>query len=245
MQEALWLGVLREQGLQEITRLAYSSADPRNEYRSEGHNRIGLFRWEAEAIQKHFPQTGRLLIGGCGGGREAFALAHRGYRVVAFDSNAAMTAALRANLTAEEADRVEVIDGVPNHVPTLPGDKFDGAIIGWGAFSHITSAGSRSAFLKGLLPYLQPGAPILISYLAAPKESVSDRLRFALARFISAITFNRRAEHGDRIRLDFNPTFVHLFTRAQIEAIIAEHDLKPIHISDDGEAHCVAITSPR
>jgi hypothetical protein len=138
-----------------------------------------------------------------------------------------------------------VVDGKPNQVPTFTGDAFDGGIIGWGAFSHITSARARSVFLKEFLRYLKPGAPILISYLAAPKDSISDRLRFALARFISAITFNRQAEHGDRIRLDFNPTFVHLFTRAQIEAITAEHNLTLVHISDDGEAHCVAITSPR
>ena len=35
-------------------------------------------------------RPGRLLIGGAGGGREAFALAARGYEVVAFEPSAAL-----------------------------------------------------------------------------------------------------------------------------------------------------------
>ncbi len=53
--------------------------------------RQALFNWEIEAIARAFPDPpGRVLVGGAGGGREAFAVASRGYQVVAFEPSAAL-----------------------------------------------------------------------------------------------------------------------------------------------------------
>src|SRR4051794_9728091 len=54
-----------------------------------------LFAWETAAIGRFFPPApARLLIGGAGGGREAFALAERGYEVVAFEPAAGLAAGM-------------------------------------------------------------------------------------------------------------------------------------------------------
>ena len=48
--------------------------------------RDALHPWEETVVGSHFPAPpSRVLIGAAGGGREAFALARRGYAVVAFE----------------------------------------------------------------------------------------------------------------------------------------------------------------
>src|SRR5262245_21682217 len=48
--------------------------------------RSSLFAFEERVIGQYFPPPpGTVLIGAAGGGREAFALARRGYQVVAFE----------------------------------------------------------------------------------------------------------------------------------------------------------------
>ena len=48
--------------------------------------RDALHPWEETVVSSHFPAPpSRVLIGAAGGGREAFALARRGYAVVAFE----------------------------------------------------------------------------------------------------------------------------------------------------------------
>jgi hypothetical protein len=52
--------------------------------------RAYLFPWEEQVIDRFFPSSpARILVDGAGGGREVFALAERGYEVVAFQDGAA------------------------------------------------------------------------------------------------------------------------------------------------------------
>ena len=45
-----------------------------------------LFNWEADLVERVFPPPpGKVLVGGAGGGREAFELVTRGYAVAAFE----------------------------------------------------------------------------------------------------------------------------------------------------------------
>jgi len=61
--------------------------------------RHGLFPWEEEIIAAYFPPPpARVLIGGAGGGREALALAERGYKVVAFEPSASLAAGLAGHV---------------------------------------------------------------------------------------------------------------------------------------------------
>src|SRR5262245_53039307 len=57
--------------------------------------RASLFEFEERAIARYFPPPpGTVLIGAAGGGREAFALARRGYQVVAFEPAARLAASM-------------------------------------------------------------------------------------------------------------------------------------------------------
>jgi len=75
-------------------------------YRPDASNyRSELFNWEQEAFARAFPAPpARVLVGGAGGGREAFALAERGYEVVAFEPSAALAAAMAAHAAEDRPD---------------------------------------------------------------------------------------------------------------------------------------------
>jgi hypothetical protein len=166
--------------LDEFNTLAYERDDTYDPGSSAFRSR--LFPWEAAAIRQHFdPPPGRILLGGAGGGREAFALADRGYEVVAFEPAIHLAAAMaeRAMATPSvQAFRARYED-LPRLAAARPGDRgadvrdlgpFVAAIMGWGSFSHLTTCAARIAALASLGDATT--GPILVSFL-----SFDDRRR--------------------------------------------------------------------
>jgi SAM-dependent methyltransferase len=134
-----------------------------------------LFPWEESAIRDYFPgPPGRILVGGAGGGREAFVLATRGYDVVAFEPSRPLVAAMAH---AARGTNVDVRSGGYEEMDVLlaaenPG-SFDAAILGWFSFSHLRNDRARVATLKSFGRLTR--GPILISF--APREGpISPKL---------------------------------------------------------------------
>jgi hypothetical protein len=73
--------------------LTYARQD---DYRAGAKSfRSNLFPFEERAISQHFPTPpGTVLVGAAGGGREALALARRGYGIVAFEPVPSLAASL-------------------------------------------------------------------------------------------------------------------------------------------------------
>lgn len=158
-----------------------------------------LFAWETASVGRFFPPApARLLIGGAGGGREAFALAERGYEVVAFEPAAGLAAGMAG--TASSAEGVRAFraryETLPRLAPARPGEPaedlralapFDGALMGWGSFSHLMSEESRIRALRSMAETVD--GPILVSFLAfrnddGPRGRGSDRSGDAFSVFI-------------------------------------------------------------
>lgn len=133
--------------------------------------RRGLFPWEEELLEPPFPQSGRILVGGAGGGREAVALLARGYRVVAFDPSPelvragapAVAEAGGALLCASYDDVVRAARGEGTPLDGVFGEQFDGVLLGWGSVSLIVSDEERRALLRALR-MLMPRAPVVLSF---------------------------------------------------------------------------------
>jgi SAM-dependent methyltransferase len=161
-------------------------------YRGDAHNAGGLFSWEREIIDAHFPKNGTLLVTSAGAGREVLALAHPERRIVATECVPSLVAELRRR--------------APNHdIHLLPPDQippgtFDAAVVGWTAYSHLAGRDRRVAFLRRLARALRPGAPLLLSYWA--NQHGHPRGALAVAR--AANRFRRRAvEPGESTALGF------------------------------------------
>lgn len=120
---------------------------------------IGLQEWEAEVVQRYFPLSGRILDVGCGPGREAIALAQRGYDVVGADISEAVLERARAN-AAEAGVAVEwvLVDGL-----NLPPGPFD-AITMWAqVLGNVERREDQVALLRNCREALKPGGIISAS----------------------------------------------------------------------------------
>ena len=238
IHEGIWLGLLREKSLQDVTADEYAASGV---FGSEAHNRRGLFNWERTAIETHFPARSKVVIAAAGGGREALAIVAQGFEVVAFDPDAKLIEECRKRRTAEEAQRLTLMTVPPNAVPEIGDAIFDAGIVGWGALSHMTSSRVRMEFLRAFAALLKPGAPALISFHLRAPRSRADSIRDVIAKGVAAITLGRQPQPGDRFRIEDSASFLHLFTAEELRGEIEGGGFSVAHFAESPEAHVIAI----
>jgi hypothetical protein len=182
-----------------------------------------LFPWEARAIERYFPRPpARILIGGVGGGREAFALARRGYQVVAFEPCEALRAAMITSLELPVELYGARYDDLPLLPPVTPGapaanleqlGRFDAAIMGWGSFAHLRSRDARVHALRALAQVTD--GPLLVSFLLDSSDTAATPSR--LVRLARRLLKRPDPEPGDDFAM--NCGFYHLITRDELIAL--------------------------
>jgi SAM-dependent methyltransferase len=219
LHQGLWLGFLDGAALQAATARFYGSSF---RYRGAYHNRAGLFGWEASIIERHFGGCPTVLVGAAGGGREVVALARRGIAVDAFECSPTLMAAAE-ELLREEGLTARVRLAPPETLPDGLG-TYDGAILGWGGYSHVAGRSARVRLLRAIARHLRPGGPLLFSFQTRPSDPSDQRMY----RWIYATARAVRAARRSRSPLELGDTlpgyFAHRFTRAEIEeeAVLAE-----------------------
>ena len=142
--------------------------------------RRGLFDWEEEAVRRFFPSPpARVLIGGAGGGREAFSFLEKGYNVVAFDPAEALVQAMRSR--TPPGGGLRAYCGSYGTLPNLTGapgqpdfslmdePSFDAAVIGWASLSHLRSDAACIETLRRFGELTR--GPILLSYYPHPSPA--------------------------------------------------------------------------
>lgn len=120
---------------------------------------LGLHPWEADVVARFFPPAGRVLDLGCGPGREAFALAQRGYEVVGADISAAVLERARAHAVAAGVV-VEwvLVDGV-----MVPPGPFDAITLWAQVLGNIERREDQVALLRNCRAALAPGGVLSAS----------------------------------------------------------------------------------
>jgi hypothetical protein len=112
--------------------------------------RSSLFAFEERTVTRYFPTPpATVLIGAAGGGREAFALARRGYQVVGFEPSRSVATSMAS---ASREFRIETLVGRYEDLPFVRSlgqppvivdlrsrAPFNAAILGWVSFSHLRS----------------------------------------------------------------------------------------------------------
>jgi SAM-dependent methyltransferase len=223
----LWLGVLSDDELRALDERYY---DSEGVYRTAEWNERGLFGWERALVEAHFEPGGRVLVLGCGGGREVLALLEHGFEAIGYEPHRGLAAYADELLGARGyADRVHVAPRgeLPPDAPAA-----DALVIGWGAYSLVRGHAARVRLLASARERLRGGAPLLLSCFQATRHGRELRATRAIAAAL------RRARGRDALELGdtLGPNLVHVFTPAELAAEVAAAGLELADHRRVGEA---------
>jgi hypothetical protein len=164
-----------------------------------------LFAFEERTITRDFPPPpGKVLIGAAGGGREAFALARRGYQVVAFEPARSVAVSMAR---ACHDSQIETLVGRYEDLPFVgslaqPSSvldlrsraPFDAAILGWVSFSLLRSD-ERCIKTLRQIGDLTIG-PILVSAHPGLRRSVGFSVHMGYYRGLTSADIGALAERA-------------------------------------------------
>jgi SAM-dependent methyltransferase len=178
----------------------------------------GLMDWERDLYDRFLEPGDRILIVGCGTGRDLLALLKQGRRVEGLEVAAETLAFARARL-AKEGFHADLYPGRIETVE-LPG-FFDVFTFSWFCYGYLPGSDARVTALRNVAAHLNPGGRVLISYNFP--EGRSRSLPLALTRFVARLTRSDwRPEPGDVVIQDHGARgavhFEHRFVDGELEA---------------------------
>jgi SAM-dependent methyltransferase len=214
--------------LEEKTRLTIRIYDSYPVYFSVGND---LYTWEEPWFARRLPAPpAQVLVGACGTGREAVALAARGYRVDAlepapdFVDESRRRLGARGNvykLSYEELSAV-VLDGKDSFEATPRGTRYDAVVLGSGSMTHVLDPHEQERLLRSMCR-LCPQGPILASFFCEPEEAPvragrATRFGRSMGRALARLRFMSPA-HCDRLSYRAHSGFAYTFTPREIERL--------------------------
>lgn len=234
VHDGIVLGMASEAFLDALDHEYYETTQS---YRDAGYNTSGLLPWEQQTVANHFPDSGRICVVGVGGGREAFALADKGYTVEAYDPNEPLILEARSIRPPSCQVRFDVLErcAVPS---TLAG--CNALILGWGVYHSVRSERGRIALLEEANEMLPTGSPVLLSFQTRARGgSIHHRTTYRLASAGRSLRRLPRPQYGDMIA----PVFVHQFSPGEIRMEIEAAGLDLLELGDWGYGWAVARTN--
>jgi SAM-dependent methyltransferase len=198
------------------------------------HVANGLFGWERSFYLPRLHPASRILVVGCGSGREMLALLELGHEVVGLDPAPRPTAFAREQLVAR---------GHPSRVHTATldafesGDRFDLVIFSWFTYAYILGSEARVRALTRSEQLLSDGGSVVISLPAWPATTRMWPLMRLMAR-LSRNDWN--PEPGDMISLldGGGASFFHGFAPGEVAA---EAERARLRIADRRESDSMTL----
>ena len=184
----------------------------------------GLHLFEEQAISRYFPAPpGAVLIGAAGAGREALALARKGYQIVAFEPIRSLAVSL-----------AEVSDGLP--IESLVGRYENLPIV------SSLSQPSVAIDLRSRAPFsaaiLSPGS---ISHLRSDQDCIATLRHFGELT-LGPILASYPPFYGEpRRRFAMNTGLFRTLTSAEIRALAECAGLDILHLDEESRPHWHAV----
>jgi SAM-dependent methyltransferase len=222
----LTISTLRLADMRESIRSAWQDFSP-----DDVDIAAGLTPREKDLVGRFLPSGARVLVVGCGSGRELIALAERGYHVTGVDpADSALRTARR--IAWERELSATLVEGFFEEVP-LSG-LFDGIMFSPYCYGYIPESHRRVVALRKAAEHLTPGGHILISY---PAQGRPRSVTIRLARLMGALSRSDwRLEAGDLVsvvsRNQPRYSYCHEFQVGEIEQEAAAAGLTPVFGSE-------------
>ena len=123
---------------------------------------IGLLPWEVSVVRSHMNRRGRVLVVGCGGGRESFALSDLGYQVTGIDTSLGQVESARRAAVSLGCSTVEFrrCDGV--HLP-FDARTFDYVAMWNQVLANVPGSVNRLTLLTDARRVLKPMGTLSLS----------------------------------------------------------------------------------
>jgi SAM-dependent methyltransferase len=203
----------------------------------------GLSPDEREFFAGHLRAGDRVLLVGCGAGRDLLALGRLGYHVDGLDHSPQVIAIARAHLARHGA-------AAALHTGTIESAaldrRYDAVIFSNGCYSLVRGARRRAAALARVADHLAPGGRVLISYHGFTRQSALGL--WLLRTSARAARADWSPEPGDvfwRHRPGRALRYRHHFTREELNAEIEAAGFRPISDEHaDGSLTWVAAVRP-
>ena len=233
--DGFWLGMMDPATLQAVDTLHYQEA--LNAYHTDEWNRQGLMPWEQEMVDRYFQSCRSLLVGSVGGGREVLALLQKGYEVDSFECHPYLNEC--ANRLLKKEGYTAQVQLVPRDECPVTGKRYDGLIIGWGAYMLIQTRARRVAFLKKMRAQVDVGSPLLLSFYHRGQQLRSYRLTARVGALVRRLRGQRPVEVGDSLA----PNYVHYFMEEEVASELEEGGFELAYYGTRSYGHAVGIAA--
>ncbi|MGA9754291.1 MAG: class I SAM-dependent methyltransferase [Desulfobaccales bacterium] len=223
---------MRPKDLVELNRQRYFRPGAIDEWGKEELVADGLHPVEQEMLEGIPLKSGRVLILGVGGGREAIALARMGFEVVGLDFSPEMVAQAQKNAARHSIN----LKGMVQEFSSLevPAGSFDLMVLFAAMYSSIPTRRKRIQMLTKINRGLKPGGYFLCQFQFDPKPHINYRAISARKIFARLTGGNRDYEVGDVI---WGSEFSHIFQSTddlRDEFIEAGFEVVSLNISEPG-----------
>jgi SAM-dependent methyltransferase len=196
---------------------------------SAGHIEQGLFAWERSFYQRLAPRS-RVLLVGCGSGRDLLGLLALGHEVVGIDPAPRPTAIARQQLIAH--------DYLPRVLTAsleeaLLDERYDAVIFSWFTYSLIQGRQARVRALARAGALLAAGGRVLLSL---PGGSPSASRLVPLMRLVARLSgADWSAEPGDSFEWEGGQVtwFHHRFAAGELEDEARQAGLRVVERRED------------
>lgn len=233
--DGAWLGLADQADLHALDAAFYAG---QSQYLDPEYTLSGFKDWEQAAVERWFVGCHHVLVTGAGGGRELVGLRRTGVLATGVEPNEDMVRAGRALLT-EHGLGADLLLAPRDGWPALSGE-FDGAIIGWGSYTHIAGRETRVAFLRRLRRLLPEGAPVLVSVYARPSGVPYHHWVRRVGTAVRRLRGAPALDLGDGLA----PMYAHHFSRVELAEELADAGLVLVHWQAQPFAHAVATAGP-
>lgn len=211
------LGIMRPDDIVEWNRRYYSNPAIVSNWSKAAA--VGLRPEEEMLLDRFAPSVGKALVLGCGGGREAIALAKRGWEVVAVDNSPALIAEAKANGSQSGVEVDWRCQDVTEERALDPAGRFDLVCLLGQLYTLIPGRRSRVELLKSCRRMLKLEGICLVTFNTVLPPSPGERMAQACRKLLAWLVWgNRECQLGDH--WFYGQAFHHFFS--SLEEVLEE-----------------------
>jgi SAM-dependent methyltransferase len=151
------------------------------DHRATAPAAASLYEWERDFYSKQLPAGSRVLLVGCGSGRDLIGLIRAGYRADGLEI-APRALALCREALGKHGLTARLYDVALGEARLEPG--YDAAVFTWQGYGLIPERPERIGALQALRAGLRPGGRVLLTCVGAPNSNDVVELSAAAGRFL-------------------------------------------------------------